>query len=70
MSKYIKNYNKSTRYELFAEILHYGGAYGGHKIAICKNFNTGIWYRFNDDNVTKETNIISSNAFLLFYKRI
>ena len=72
MRKYINNYNKSTRYELFGEILHYGSAYGGHKIAICKNFNTNNWYIFNDSSVTAahENDIFSSNAFLLFYKRI
>ena len=72
MRKYIWNYNKSTRYQLFGEILHYGSAFGGHKIAICKNFNTNIWYSFNDSSVTvaNENSIISSNAFLLFYKRI
>jgi len=63
------NYRNSTNYELFAEILHYGSANGGHKIAICKNFNTGIWYKFNDSIVEECHNIISSNAFLLFYKR-
>lgn len=70
MGKYIQGSGKSTTYELFAEVLHYGSAYGGHKIAICKNFNTGIWYRFNDSSVTIEKSIISSNAFLLFYKRV
>ena len=64
------NFNKLTEYELFAEIIHYGTANGGHKIAICKNFNTNIWYRFNDSIVTVENDIISSNAFLLFYKRV
>ena len=71
MSKYVHNIlHQSTQYELFAEVLHYGGAFGGHKVAICKNFNTNIWYLFNDSSVTVENDIISSNAFLLFYKRI
>ena len=69
MRKYVQNYDKSTNYELFAEILHFGSAMEGHKIAICKNFNTNNWYSFNDERVTEEKNIISSNAFLLFYKR-
>lgn len=70
MGDYVdSNYRNSTNYELFAEILHYGSANGGHKIAICKNFNTGIWYKFNDSFVEKCNNIVSSNAFLLFYKR-
>lgn len=71
MGKYVHNIlGQSTQYELFAEVLHYGGAFGGHKVAICKNFNTKRWYLFNDSSVTVESNIISSNAFLLFYKRI
>jgi ubiquitin C-terminal hydrolase len=70
MGDYVtSNYRNSTNYELFAEILHYGSANGGHKIAICKNFNTNIWYKFNDSFVEEYNNIISSNAFLLFYKR-
>ena len=71
MSKYVQNiFKQSTQYELFAEILHIGTAYGGHKIAVCKNFNTNNWYRFNDDKVEIENNIIFPNAFLLFYKRM
>jgi ubiquitin C-terminal hydrolase len=71
MSDYVENIlGQSTRYELFAEVLHYGGAYGGHKVAICKNFNTNSWYLFNDSSVTIKKEIITSNAFLLFYKRI
>ena len=42
MGNYIQDHSKSTNYELSAEVLHYGSAYGGHKIAICKNFNTNI----------------------------
>lgn len=71
MRNYVHNiFGQSTQYELFAEVLHYGGAFGGHKVAICKNFNTNRWYLFNDSSVTVESKIISSNAFLLFYKRI
>ncbi len=70
MGRYVQRYNKSTKYELFGEILHYGSAYEGHKIAICKNFNTNIWYKFNDSIATLTSNIISRNAFLLFSKRV
>lgn len=43
---------------------------GGHYTAYAKNNNT--WYDFNDSSVYKinPDNVISSAAYMLFYKRI
>ena len=57
--------NKHYIYELFAVNQYFEN---GKYTSICKNFN--IWYDFNDEifSQVKESNIVSSNAYLLFYK--
>ena len=56
-------------YDLFAVSEHYGGTGFGHYTAVCKNFDK--WYSYNDSSVheTSESNIISSAAYVLFYRR-
>ena len=56
-------------YDLFAVNQHYGGTGFGHYTAICKNFDN--WYSYNDSSVhqTSESDIISSAAYILFYRR-
>ena len=41
----------------------------GHYTAYC--LNGGKWFEYNDDSVTyiKEDNVVSSQAYVLFYKR-
>ena len=58
-------------YELIGVIEHRGGMGGGHYTAKCKNEITKKWYNFDDEHVTEETeqNILSNNAYILFYKR-
>ena len=74
MGKYIiyNEYNKSDNiYDLFAVGNHFGGLHGGHYIAYCKNFLDEKWYEFNDGYVEEiaHDKIVSSNAYVLFYKR-
>lgn len=38
-------------YELYALMVHNGGAYGGHYYAYIKDIETGKWYNFNDSSV-------------------
>ena len=54
LRKYIF-YNESPyMYELVAVICHFGSSnMGGHFIAYCKNSNDCLWYKFNDEFVTK-----------------
>ncbi|KAM3590886.1 uncharacterized protein V6R79_018298 [Siganus canaliculatus] len=60
---------ENQTYELYAVVDHFGSLRGGHYSATI-NVN-GEWYTFNDISVTKtrQVNIISSSAYLLFYKK-
>ena len=40
-------------YDLYAILIHQGGAFGGHYFAYIKSFEDGQWYNFNDSNVSK-----------------
>ena len=56
-------------YDLFAVSQHYGGTGFGHYTAVCKNFNK--WYSYNDSSVheTNQSDVVSSAAYVLFYRR-
>lgn len=58
-------------YDLVAVDNHYGGIGGGHYTAYAKNFRDGKWYHYNDSKVTdvQEEQLVSSAAYLLFYKK-
>ena len=58
-----------SKYDLFAVSLHYGGTGSGHYTAICKNFNR--WYSYNDSSIceTNPENVLTSAAYVLFYRR-
>uniref|UniRef100_A0A146ND89 Ubiquitin carboxyl-terminal hydrolase 12 n=1 Tax=Fundulus heteroclitus TaxID=8078 RepID=A0A146ND89_FUNHE len=68
---------QSRRYDLYAVVHHYGDLMGGHYIAEIKSFETGSWYRF-DDNTVRRVNkpcpedatqdSSSETAYLLMYK--
>ena len=71
LSKYIVSKEKQgKKYKLIGVINHYGGSSFGHYTAYC--LNDGQWFEYNDDSVSliNENNIISSAAYVLFYKRI
>jgi len=70
LSKYIKDDKYNKKYNLIGVINHYGGNSFGHYTSYC--LNNGKWYEFNDKSVKlikNEKNIISMNAYILFYKR-
>lgn len=61
---------KNTKYSLYALVNHYGNTGGGHYTAHCKN--NGLWYNFNDSNVSLVTDheeLIDDSAYILFYKQ-
>eukprot|EP00800_Vazella_pourtalesii_P004852 TRINITY_DN1561_c0_g1_i13.p1 TRINITY_DN1561_c0_g1~~TRINITY_DN1561_c0_g1_i13.p1 ORF type:complete len:553 (+),score=134.80 TRINITY_DN1561_c0_g1_i13:1284-2942(+) len=61
----------SQVYDLYAVGNHHGGMTGGHYTAFCKNSISKKWYMM-DDNYVQEINekkVLTSNAYLLFYKR-
>ena len=71
MGKYISGPDKDySKYDLFAVSQHYGSTGGGHYTAICKNYD-GKWYDYNDSSVSQSSpsNVISSAAYVLFYRR-
>ena len=39
-------------YELFAVIVHSGGAYGGHYYSYIKDFDNDKWFNFSDTRVS------------------
>lgn len=69
LSKYCLDVrSKKNTYSLYGVVNHYGCTGGGHYTAYCKN--NGDWYEFNDAIVSKVENIITNNAYILFYKKI
>ncbi|XP_063959594.1 ubiquitin carboxyl-terminal hydrolase 2-like [Lytechinus pictus] len=58
-----------SRYHLQAVCNHYGGTAGGHYIAYCRHPEDDQWYKYDDERVTqlKECNVVTSNAYILFY---
>ena len=71
MGKYICGPDKDhCKYDLFAVSQHYGSTGGGHYTAVCKNFD-GKWYDYNDSSVSScsANNVVSSAAYVLFYRR-
>ena len=69
LSKYILSKSETnTKYDLIGVINHYGGSSFGHYTAYC--LNNKKWIEYNDDNVSNinENNIVSSAAYVLFYK--
>jgi len=62
----------STKYDLFAVSNHYGSLGGGHYTAFCKSRNSDVWFKFDDSSVSSVSDpskIVSSAAYVLFYKR-
>lgn len=63
------NYNKYSRYTIFAIIIHWGKSIqSGHYISIVKRNDK--WYICDDDEVKEidEDEILVDNAYLLFYR--
>ncbi|XP_028992150.1 ubiquitin carboxyl-terminal hydrolase 47-like isoform X1 [Betta splendens] len=64
---------KGGTYHLYALVHHYGDLTGGHYSAEIRSFQTGEWYRFDDDVVqmvrqSADTHVSSRTAYLLMYK--
>ena len=57
---------KLMKYSLSSIINHYGSYFGGHYNNYSKN--KGKWLCFDDDDVSEvKKNIVTSNAYILFY---
>lgn len=59
-------------YSLYGISNHMGSTHGGHYVAFCKHPVTKKWYEYNDNFVseTRESSLVSSSAYLLFYERV
>jgi len=71
IKKYCAGYNKDTYiYDLHAVANHGGNTLGGHYWAYTKNLD-GNWYKYNDKFVSLKPmeNVVTKNAYCLFYKK-
>jgi ubiquitin C-terminal hydrolase len=61
----------STNYNLYGGVRHSGrSTEGGHYYAYAKNMISGLWHRFDDDDVyhVPKTEVIDANCYLLAYE--
>ena len=61
------NQDNNQKYDLYAVIEHYGEISEGHYTAICKL--NDIWVLYNDSILSRINDPVTSNAYLLFYKK-
>ncbi|PRP77339.1 ubiquitin specific protease 42 [Planoprotostelium fungivorum] len=62
--------DKSTDYELYAVVVHFGSSiFVGHYVAFVKN--NGQWYLLDDSCVThvSESQVLQQNAYMMFYQK-
>jgi ubiquitin carboxyl-terminal hydrolase 4/11/15 len=73
ISEFVMNKTEGEifNYDLFAVANHMGSMGFGHYTAYAKNHFTGLWYDFDDSNVTKVSpdDVISKSAYVLFYRK-
>ena len=72
MSPYISNKETQaipTVYHLYGVVNHVGSMETGHYTALCRNFDTGQWHKFDDEQVDQldSSAVQSSAAYMLFY---
>ena len=70
LRKYCCGYDKkNSLFSLYGVCNHIGTINSGHYYSYCKH--NGDWYNYDDDNISKisESNIVSKNAYCLFYKK-
>ena len=72
LARYIKGYTPSSFvYDLYGICNHSGGVLGGHYTAYVKT-SQNKWFHYNDtsvDPVLRPSDLISSNAYCLFYRK-
>ena len=68
---------KSSVYDLYGVVNHFGSLSSGHYTALCREEATSRWFIYNDHQVTlvgadqlqKELNSCAKSCYVLFYKR-
>ena len=70
ISDYVKqNENKDASFNLCGVTNHYGTLAAGHYTSLCRSLDQNIWYKCDDQNVTKtRMSGISNAAYMLFYE--
>ncbi len=71
LSKYSKGYSPEENiYNLYAVVNQSGGLNSGHYYSYIKNSDTN-WYKFDDNIVSTldENNVVTHNAYCLFYQK-
>jgi len=69
LSKYVDGYNPSQyKYDLYGICNHMGGTHNGHYTAFVKN-SENVWIHYNDTDVEIIEQIITPNAYCLFYRK-
>ena len=70
-SRNVSKDHGNFKYDLIGVTNHIGNMNGGHYYSFVKSLTDGNWYCTDDDSVTlmKEEDVVSSNAYLLFYKQ-
>ena len=71
MTKYtFQQKSEDCQYKLYAIANHSGTSSFGHYTSYCKNFDNK-WYEYDDNNVREidSDNIITKNAYCLFYQK-
>jgi len=72
LSPFVKGpFSSDNIYDLYAVSNHFGSLGGGHYTAFCKHRLDNHWYRYDDSYVEKinESEVVSSSAYVLFYRR-
>jgi len=69
LSRYTDSVSNCT-YNCYAVSNHSGTLYSGHYTAFAKHPQAGQWYSYNDSRVSKckSTDVISNEAYLLFFE--
>ena len=69
----LKDEKEPVLYDLYGVANHFGTRTlnGGHYTATCKNTLQNEWYYYDDSRVrkAKESEIVSTAGYLLFYRR-
>ena len=73
--KLINKKGEDSNYMLYSVINHIGSFDSGHYYTYSRNIKSKLdsnWYKFNDERVSlmNETDVISSNAYILFYHKM
>jgi ubiquitin C-terminal hydrolase len=73
LRKYVKSASISTNYNLLGVINHYGTLESGHYTSYVKHHFENEFYLYDDSRVRlvlDKKEIVTKNAYVLFYERI